>query len=70
MNDGSNEDTGEIPDHGNFKRRNKMSEQNKKVIMVGFYKQELIDLVDHLVTTGYKEEEVKHLQEVLLAKVN
>jgi|GEM_PF-6978411 len=47
-----------------------MSDENKKVIMVGFWKQDLIDLIDHLVSTNYNDEQTKHLQEVLLAKVN
>lgn len=49
-----------------------MSENNeqKRLIFVGFYQQDLVDLIDHLVTTGYNEEQTKHLQDVLLAKVS
>ena len=40
-------------------------QQNKRIIMVGLFTQQLKDLVEHLETTGYNTDEVNHLVKIL-----
>lgn len=41
------------------------AQQSKKIIMVGFFTQELRDLIEHLETTGYSESHSAHLKKIL-----
>lgn len=40
-------------------------EENKRIIMVGFFTQDLKDLIEHLEITGCSEKELNHLKEIL-----
>lgn len=42
-----------------------MENENKKITFVGFFTQQLKDLIEHLETTGYNEDDINHLKGIL-----